>query len=116
MEKLCSKCITAELRKAVPWWSAPGLKFAYTGNAVAISFGNHTDPGVLLAWRIDGQDWLFANVTPSATYQFVNAQTTGQNLTNSGTTGQVWHRWKLYSHAKDGADTDFRVQSDELVK
>lgn len=28
---------------------------------------------VLLAWRLDGLDWNFANVTANATYEFVNA-------------------------------------------
>ena len=31
--------------KYISWWSAPGLKFGYTGQNVAISFGNYTDPG-----------------------------------------------------------------------
>jgi len=70
--------------KHISWWSAPGLKFGFTGNNVALSFGPYTDAGVLLAWRIDGQDWQFSNVTANATYQFVNAYTTGANLTAPG--------------------------------
>ena len=31
--------------KYISWWSAPGLKFGFTGQDVAISFGNYTDPG-----------------------------------------------------------------------
>jgi len=90
--------------KHISWWSAPGLKVAYSGSNLAVTFGNYTDAGVLLAWRksqflytrlillnippgIDGQDWQFANVTANATYQFVDASTTGQNLTNT-TIGQ----------------------------
>ena len=71
--------------KYISWWSVPGLKFGFTGSKVAISFGNYTDAGVLLAWRIDGQDWQFSNVTANSTYQFVNAGTTGANLTEKGT-------------------------------
>lgn len=48
---------------------------------MALSFGQYTDPGVLVAWRIDGQDWQFSNVSANATYQFVSAATTGANLT-----------------------------------
>lgn len=70
--------------KYISWWSAPGLSFGFTGRNVALSFGNYTDVGVLLAWRIDGQDWQFSNVTANATFQFVNAGTTGANLTIAG--------------------------------
>lgn len=66
--------------KYISWWSAPGLKFGFTGDNVAITFGNYTSDGVLLAWRVDGQDWQFSNVT-NATYQFVSPSTTGVNLT-----------------------------------
>jgi len=92
------------------------LKFAYTGDNVAITFGNYTDPGVLLAWRIDGQDWLFANVTPSATYQFVDSQSVGANLTNVGTTGQAsLLKIVLDDNTNVAKDPDVRVQSHELV-
>jgi hypothetical protein len=70
--------------KYISWWSAPGLKFGFTGSNIALSFGNYTDAGVLLAWRIDGQDWEFSNVTANATYHFVSAGTTGANLTAAG--------------------------------
>ena len=41
--------------KYISWWSAPGLKFGFTGQDVAISFGNYTDPGgSLLRWIL----WL----------------------------------------------------------
>ena len=70
--------------KFISWWSAPGIKFGFTGSNVALSFGNYTDAGVLLAWRIDGQDWQFSNVTANSTYQFVSAGTTGANLTDPG--------------------------------
>ncbi|KAI9737869.1 MAG: hypothetical protein M1834_009239 [Cirrosporium novae-zelandiae] len=48
---------------------------------VAISFGNYTDQGVSVAYRVDGQDWQFSNVTANSTYQFVSPSTTGVNLT-----------------------------------
>lgn len=48
-----------------------------------MSFGNYIDDGVLLAWRIDGQDLEFINVTANATFQFVNAGTTSANLTTA---------------------------------
>ncbi|MCJ1308730.1 hypothetical protein MMC25_002384 [Agyrium rufum] len=68
--------------KHISWWSAPGLKFGFKGgDDIAISFGNYTDPGVLLAYRVDGQDWQFSNVTANMTYQFVTPSTTGVNLT-----------------------------------
>ena len=31
--------------KYISWWSAPGLKFGFLGQDVAISFGNYTTPG-----------------------------------------------------------------------
>lgn len=49
--------------KYISWWSAPGLKFGFTGDSVAVTFGEYTSDEVLLAWRLDGQDWQFANVT-----------------------------------------------------
>lgn len=67
--------------KHISWWSAPGLKFGFSGDNVAISFGKYTDLGVLVAYRVDGQDWQFSNVTANATYQFVSPATTGVNLT-----------------------------------
>ena len=70
--------------KYICWWSAPGIRFGFTGSNVALTFGQYTDPGVLVAWRIDGQDWQFANVSANATYQFVSASTLGANLTTPG--------------------------------
>ncbi|KAL9114850.1 MAG: hypothetical protein Q9227_001093 [Pyrenula ochraceoflavens] len=67
----------------ISWWSAPGIKFGFTGDNIALSFGQYTSQGVLLAWRLDGQDWQFANVTANSTYQFVSA-TLGANLTQAG--------------------------------
>ncbi|OJJ54272.1 hypothetical protein ASPSYDRAFT_50320 [Aspergillus sydowii CBS 593.65] len=70
-------------REHVSWWSAPGIKFAFTGKKLALSFGNHTSDGVLVAYRIGGQDWQFANVTANNSYQFVGPWTTGLNLTEA---------------------------------
>lgn len=67
--------------KHVSWWSAPGLKLGFQAEQVAISFGNYTSDGVLVAYRIDGQDWMLTNVTASSTHLFVTPATTGYNLT-----------------------------------
>lgn len=65
----------------ISWWSAPGLKFGFQAHNVAISFDNYTSEGVLLAYRIDGQDWMLTNVTANTTHLFVTPETTGYNLT-----------------------------------
>ncbi|KAL2817524.1 SGNH hydrolase-type esterase domain-containing protein [Aspergillus cavernicola] len=67
----------------ISWWSAPGIKFAFTGEKLALTFGEHTVNGVLVAYRVGGQDWEFANVTANDTYQFVGPWTTGVNLTEA---------------------------------
>lgn len=61
--------------------SAPGLKFGFQANNVAISFGNYTDPGVLIAYRLDGQDWQLTNVSANSTHLLVTPQSIGYNLT-----------------------------------
>lgn len=61
--------------------SAPGLKFGYTGQTVAISFGNLTSDGVLVGYRIAGLDWQFTNVTAGGTHLLVTEDTPGSNLT-----------------------------------
>jgi len=65
----------------ISWWSAPGLKFGFHADQVAISFGNYTSDGVLVAYRIDGQDWMLTNVTANSTHLLVTPSTTGYNLT-----------------------------------
>ncbi|GFF58882.1 hypothetical protein IFM61606_07350 [Aspergillus udagawae] len=70
--------------KHISWWSAPGFKLAFTGEKLALSFGQYTSPGVLVAYRLGGQDWQFSNVTANATYQFIGPTTTGLKLTNVG--------------------------------
>ncbi|KXX79261.1 hypothetical protein MMYC01_203980 [Madurella mycetomatis] len=67
--------------KYVSWWSAPGIKFGYTGQTVAISFGNLTSDGVLVGYRIGGLDWMFTNITAGATHLLVNPDTAGAGLT-----------------------------------
>lgn len=67
----------------ISWWSAPGLKFGFQADNVAISFGNYTSPGVLLAYRLDGQDWTLTNVTAKSTHLFIDPSTPGWNLTTS---------------------------------
>ncbi|KAJ9155552.1 Lipase, GDSL-like protein [Pleurostoma richardsiae] len=68
--------------RKVSWWSAPGLKFGYTGQTVAITFGNLTSDGVLIGYRIDGLDWMFTNITAGATHLLVSPDTPGSNLTS----------------------------------
>ena len=58
----------------ISWWSAPGLKFGFQASSVAITFGNHTSDGVLVAYRIDGEDWQLTNLTSSSTNLFVSPQ------------------------------------------
>jgi len=74
--------------------------FGFTGTGVAIEFGNYTDNGVLVAYRIDGQDWLFSNVTGGRTYQFVNPASPGVNLTQPANATQRFElrvtNWALY--------------------
>ncbi|KAJ4408254.1 hypothetical protein N0V85_004250 [Neurospora sp. IMI 360204] len=67
--------------KYVSWWSAPGIKFGYTGQTVAVTFGNWTSDGVLVGYRISGLDWIFTNVTASGTHLFVSPETQGSDLT-----------------------------------
>jgi hypothetical protein len=67
--------------KHISWWAAPGLKLGFQSDKVAISFGNYTSPGVLIAYRLDGQDWLFTNVTANTTHLLVTPETVGYNLT-----------------------------------
>ncbi|EOD44803.1 putative gdsl-like lipase acylhydrolase domain protein [Neofusicoccum parvum UCRNP2] len=71
--------------KHISWWSrsAPGLKFGFTGDRIAITFGEHTSPGVLIGYRLDGQDWQFTNVTANSTHALVTSATPGFNLTSS---------------------------------
>lgn len=69
--------------KYISWWSAPGLKFGFQAERVAISFGRYTSPGVLLAYRLDGQDWMLTNVTANSTHLLITPQTPGYNLTYS---------------------------------
>jgi hypothetical protein len=51
---------------------APGLKFGFTGDQVAITFGNYTSNGVLIAYRVDGLDWQMTNITTNATHLLVS--------------------------------------------
>lgn len=72
--------------KYISWWSAPGIKFGFTGDKVALSFGNWTSPGVLVAYRFAGQNWQLTNITAGATHQLISAATAGFNLTQTGQT------------------------------
>lgn len=68
--------------KYISWWSAPGLKFGFTGQEVAITFGSYTIDSTLLAYRIDGLDWQLTNITTNATHLLVSPTTPGVNLTS----------------------------------
>lgn len=67
--------------KHISWWSAPGLKFGFQAEQVAITFGNYTSDGVLVAYRLDGQDWMLTNLTANSTHLLVTPSTTGYSLT-----------------------------------
>ena len=72
--------------KFISWWSAPGLKFGFTGSEVAISFGNYTDNGVLIGYRYGGEDWMLTNVTANTIHQLVTSTTPGYNATAANVT------------------------------
>ncbi|PLN86889.1 GDSL-like lipase/acylhydrolase domain protein [Aspergillus taichungensis] len=61
--------------------SSPGIKFGFTGEKLALSFGKNTDQGVLVAYRIGGLDWQFSNVTANATFQFAGHASAGVHPT-----------------------------------
>ncbi|KAJ9143668.1 Lipase, GDSL-like protein [Coniochaeta hoffmannii] len=67
--------------KHVSWWSAPGIRLAFTGQTLAIAFGNLTSDGVLVGYRIGGLDWSFTNITAGATHLLVSPSTPGVNET-----------------------------------
>jgi hypothetical protein len=67
----------------ISWWTAPGLKFGFQADNVALSFGTHTTDGVLLAYRLDGQDWALTNVTANSTQLLIEPSTPGYNLTSA---------------------------------
>lgn len=73
----------------ISWWSAPGLKFGFQASEVAITFGKHTSEGVLVAYRIDGQDWMLTNVTANTTHHLVTPDTTGYNVTTPKSAAQT---------------------------
>ncbi|KAF1977961.1 acetylxylan esterase [Bimuria novae-zelandiae CBS 107.79] len=67
--------------KHISWWAAPGLKFGFSGQNLAITFGNLTSDGVLVAYRVSGLDWQMSNITAGAAHQFVSPSTPGLNAT-----------------------------------
>ncbi|KAI7182328.1 SGNH hydrolase [Hortaea werneckii] len=84
--------------KHISWWSAPGLKFGFQADYLAISFGNYTSEGVLIAYRLDGLDWTLTNVTTSSTHLLISPETTGFNLTTSGngTSGNLTEAYRTF--------------------
>ncbi|XDG07895.1 hypothetical protein ABKA04_007510 [Annulohypoxylon sp. FPYF3050] len=67
--------------KKVSWWSAPGLIFGFTGDTVAITFGELTTDTTLIGYRVGGLDWIFTNVSAGATHLLVSPETPGVNET-----------------------------------
>ncbi|KAJ0375203.1 hypothetical protein COL26b_006575 [Colletotrichum chrysophilum] len=67
--------------KMISWWAGPGIKFGFTGQSVAVTFGNETINSTLVAYRIAGLDWMHTNVTADATHLFVSPETPGVELT-----------------------------------
>ncbi|KAI1099584.1 SGNH hydrolase-type esterase domain-containing protein [Jackrogersella minutella] len=67
--------------KKVSWWSAPGLVFGFTGDTVAITFGDLTTDKTLIGYRIGGMDWSFTNVTAGGTHLLTTPSTPGVNAT-----------------------------------
>ncbi|ORY18864.1 acetylxylan esterase [Clohesyomyces aquaticus] len=76
--------------KHISWWAAPGIKFGFTGQNVALTFGEHTSPLVLVAYRFGGLDWQMTNITANATHQFISPSTRGLNLTLSPQLPQIF--------------------------
>jgi hypothetical protein len=68
-------------RQHVSWWAAPGLRFGFEGEDVAITFGQYTSNGGLVAHRVGGWDWQFTNITTNVTHHLVTASTPGLDLT-----------------------------------
>ncbi|ESZ94800.1 Lipase, GDSL-like protein [Sclerotinia borealis F-4128] len=66
--------------KYVSWWSAPGLKFGFTGQEVAITFGPLTSDTVLVGYRVNGQDWQLTNITTNATHLLVSPESSAINI------------------------------------
>lgn len=67
--------------KYVSYWTAPGIKFGFTGHTVAVTFGDYTIDTTLVGYRIGGMDWQFTNVTKGGTHLFVTADTKGVDQT-----------------------------------
>lgn len=87
-------------RANTPLNRAPGLKFGFTGQDVAITFGPYTSPGVLIAYRVGGLDWQFTNITANATHRLVSPSTPGINTTLSSQLPLTFElrvtNWALY--------------------
>ena len=63
--------------------SAPGIRFGFTGDTVAVTFGDITISSTLVAYRLSGLDWAFTNVTAGATHLFISPETEGINPTGT---------------------------------
>lgn len=58
------------------------MKFGFTGEHVAITFGPFTTDKTLIGYRINGQDWQFTNVTTNTTHLLVSPDSPSVNLTS----------------------------------
>lgn len=59
---------------------APGLKFGFTGQKLAITFGPLTSNTVLVGYRVNGQDWQLTNITTNATHLLVSPESPAINI------------------------------------
>lgn len=102
--------------KYISWWSAPGLKFGFQAENVAISFGNYTSPGVLVAYRLDGQDWMLTNITANSTHLLVTPETMGYNLTRAGATRSLELRVTNWAYGVQISNVHLAGGRAQLVK
>lgn len=100
----------------ISWWSAPGLKFGFQAESVALSFGPHTSQGVLLAYRLDGQDWILTNVTANSTQLLVQPSTTGYNLTFASAVKTLEVRVTNWAYGVQLSGVHLRDRNATLVK
>ncbi|KAH8199012.1 hypothetical protein TruAng_006841 [Truncatella angustata] len=68
--------------RKISWWSASGLVFGFSGDTVAVTFGDATINGTLVGYRLSGMDWQFTNVTAGGTHLLVTNETAGIDQTS----------------------------------
>lgn len=80
----CRSCFEVSLVSLLTFFcfpSAPGIRFGFTGQTVAVTFGEHTIDGTLVGYRLSGLDWQFTNVTAGGTHLFISPEVEGVELT-----------------------------------